>query len=141
MGEIPEQLKPYAFTTENQPERRGRKPSVLIAVGDITGKHWKIHLKRQQKIEIYEAMLERTPNELREILADEDLPSFLHAVAQSILNDIKNGSFSTTEIIFDRAFGKPKISVDNNLSGKLDYTLHLDKPLTGESPDGAGSSL
>jgi len=48
-------------------------------------------------------------------------------IANTATKDYKKGSINLLELLFDRVYGKPKETVDQNIEGKIiNVTLNLD---------------
>lgn len=109
MSEVPDNLKPHVFTSENQPANRGRKPSIFKRLPELMGAEWQVHLTKEDKHRIFEALIEKTPEELKKISEAEEQPVLIKIVAEAILkNELKNLNLDILTIILDRVHGKPK---------------------------------
>ena len=104
-------LKP--FTSERQPAKRGRKPSVLkkyIKDNDINREDVALMIKN--------VLFSKSYDELVDILQDNKQPMIIRLFIKSYLNDFKKGSLINLQYLLDRAFGNPKqeIEVSGNIS-------------------------
>lgn len=104
-------LKP--FTSERQPAKRGRKPSVLkkyIKDNDINREDVALMIKN--------VLFSKSYDELVDILQDNKQPMIIRLFIKSYLNDFKKGSLINLQYLLDRAFGNPKqeIEVNGNLT-------------------------
>lgn len=104
-------LKP--FTSERQPTKRGRKPSVLkkyIKDNDINREDVALMIKN--------VLFSKSYDELVDILQDNKQPMIIRLFIKSYLNDFKKGSLINLQYLLDRAFGNPKqeIEVSGNIS-------------------------
>jgi len=127
MGETPKQLAPFVFSKENQPANRGRKPGILGQITRLTGEEFKISLTRNEKHQLIESVLERTPSELQELVDNPEMPAFIIAIAKAMLKDIELASIATVETLFDRVFGRPKQDVSQTIKGEVDFIVNYDK--------------
>ena len=104
-------LKP--FTSERQPAKRGRKPSVLkkyIKDNDINREDVALMIKN--------VLFSKSYDELVDILQDPKQPMIIRLFIKSYLNDFKKGSLINLQYLLDRAFGNPKqeIEVSGNIN-------------------------
>lgn len=127
MSEIPPQLKPHVFTSENQPANRGRKKSVLNHLSELTGEAYKLELSQGDKYRIVECILEKSEEELKEIEADATKPMFLRYLAKAMQDGFAVGKLEILETIFDRVYGRPKQDTKVHHTGEMDFTVNFDK--------------
>ena len=103
-------LKP--FTSERQPAKRGRKPSVLkkyIKDNDINREDVALMIKN--------VLFSKSYDELVDILQDNKQPMIIRLFIKSYLNDFKKGSLINLQYLLDRAFGNPKQEIE--VSGNI----------------------
>lgn len=94
------------FSSTNQPENRGRKPSLyrqLIGRCEVEGKPIP---SREDFYKVVAFLLERTRAELNEINALPDVPIWVQSIIGAIFEDLKNGRITVLNALFDRLFGK-----------------------------------
>jgi hypothetical protein len=106
MSEQPKQLRPYAFTSENQPARRGRKPSKLkkyIKDIDLSAKDLSMMIKY---------IMDKTESQLTEIMKDKTRPMMIRLLVRAYLDDMKTGKLMNFGQLMDRAFGQAKQFID-----------------------------
>ena len=81
------------FTSENQPQNRGRKPSVYKYIKKLSGKR-------------VDPLMSKTP-------------LWVLNVISAINTDIRYGRTSTVEMLFDRVFGKPTQAVESDVKAEV----------------------
>lgn len=94
------------FSSTNQPENRGRKPSMyrqLIAQCEIKGKPLP---SREDFYKVVAFLLERTRAELQEIKDLPDTPIWVQSIIGAIFEDLSCGRITVLNALFDRLFGK-----------------------------------
>lgn len=96
------------FSSENQPpkERVGRKPKAIKQLEAIVKEKFGISLTKDDKYQILEWILERSADDLNNIINNKTLPIFIVNIARAIVTDSKKGRTNTVEMLFDRFFGK-----------------------------------
>ena len=64
-----------------------------------------------------------------ELAQNDDLPFWISMIANKATKDYKKGSIHLLELLFDRVYGKPKETVDQNIEAKtINVTLNLENP-------------
>lgn len=94
------------FSSTNQPENRGRKPSLyrqLISSCEVEGHPIP---SREDFYKVVAFLLERTRAELNEINALPDTPIWVQSIIRAIFEDLNNGRITVLNTLFDRLFGK-----------------------------------
>lgn len=117
------------FTSDNQPKKNGRKPSLYKQLRELTGKKVGFELGKEDYYEVIRFLMERTPGELQKILdnaKDKDsgtTPIWVLNIISAINSDIRYGRTYTIDMIFDRIFGKStqpiEGDINTNVSGSL----------------------
>lgn len=108
----PQNLKP-PFSKSNQPNNRGRKPSVL-------NKYIKEYsLSSSDVRKLYITLLSKNLDEIKGIIKDTTQPLFITVIASSLIGDISNKNNSNLERILDRIVGKPKQSIEGNFTENI----------------------
>lgn len=115
------------FTSDNQPKKNGRKPSMYKQLKDLTGKKVDYELSKEDYYNTIRFLMERSKSELNSIMKDANenpnskTPIWVCNIIAAIFSDIRYGRTSTVEMIFDRLFGKSTqpIEGDLNMSGAV----------------------
>lgn len=107
---IANESKPYRFSSTNQPDRRGRKPSRLkkfIKEFDVS----KDDVDRLFKGLIFS----KSVNELKELVDgdnEQNQPVIVVLLVRAFLADIKNGTLHEVNTVLDRIYGKATQQVE-----------------------------
>lgn len=103
------------FTSNNQPLRNGRKPSILKQLRLNYG----VELSREDYQKIIGYLLERTTQELEDLQSSPDTPTFIVCIIGALLYDTKAGRIQTLDALLDRLFGKPNNQSSIELKGSI----------------------
>ena len=135
------------FTSENQPKKNGRKPSMYKQLKELTGKKVDYELSKEDYYKTIRFLLERSKGELNKIMADanrEDsttpiwvcniISAIFRGIGDSkspmyfiaIFTDIRFGRTSTVEMIFDRIFGKAAQPIEGDINANVSGGLEPD---------------
>lgn len=106
------------FTSENQPENRGRKKSKLSAFIQES----EIGADDINKV-IKNVIFEKSQKELQQLLEDVDQPMLIRVFIRAYLEDFKRGDLTRFETLANRAIGKPKEVVE--IEGSEDKPLRM----------------
>ena len=105
----------------------GRPKKVDTILKEIFLDEYNVRLSKSQTEEIIKGVLSKTRSELMELAQNEELPFWISMIANKATKDYKKGSIHLLELLFDRVYGKPKETVDQNIEGKvINVTLNLD---------------
>lgn len=121
------------FSTDNQPVRKGRKPSLYKKIREITGVTVKHEMGKDDYYEVIKFLMEQTPEQLKKMSAigeddgaggkktmfDAKVPVWLLNIITAILSDVRYGRTSTLDSLFDRMFGKATQPIEGELSSNL----------------------
>ena len=123
--------KEHRFSSTNQPKKNGRKPALYNQLRKITGKQFKTDLSKEDYFKIIQYLMERTPTELKSILAnakEEDgvTPVWVLNIISAINSDIRYGRTTTIDSIFDRIFGKATQKIDGDVNANLSGAIAPD---------------
>ena len=144
-GKQPDHLKPYSFTSENQPEHngrpKGRKSLTTLLRRILELKASKTLPKGKETQELLELIAEASNKSITEI-TNSDVFIF------NTLTEALNGNMTAIKLVFDRIDGEPdkfvnignidgvpfKQEIDNNLVVKkiLDEAAMIKKIVEGE---------
>ena len=94
------------FSSERQPAKNGRKPAIYKQLAAMVGKQVNLTLSKEDFLKLQHWILERTKNELQQIIKDPETPIFMSAMIAAVVGDMNNGSYSTIERTYERLFGK-----------------------------------
>jgi hypothetical protein len=114
--DIAQDGKATQFSSDNQPENQGRRPSVLTYI-----KGSGLSLDDYRKL-LTNLIWEYDSKELSKLLKEKNnsIPIGLAIVLGAILDDLDHKSIANYEKLMDRVFGKSKTSID--LKGSMDIT-------------------
>ncbi len=95
------------FSIENQPKKRGRKPSLYKRI-NLPGEE----LSKEDYTHLMRSLLECPIWQLKKIQADcrkpgSKIPSWVNSLIAAIFTDIRRGRIDSLRWILDRSFGKP----------------------------------
>ena len=113
------------FTSENQPQNRGRKPSVYKYIKKLSGKRVDPLMSKEDYLKVIRFIMESSPEELEPLIKDADkkpnkkTPLWVLNVISAINTDIRYGRTSTVEMLFDRVFGKPTQAVESDVKAEV----------------------
>lgn len=107
------------FTSENQPDNPGRRPSLLRRLERITKKEFNVELSKSDYEDLYAWALERTPDELKELQGEgsNDIPMIVLVLVKSLLGDVKNGNMNNLKLIMEQ-INKTATKIDVTSGGK-----------------------
>ena len=107
----------------------GRPKKVDTILKEIFLDEYNVKLSKSQTEEIIKGVLSKTKTELMELAQNNDLPFWISMIANKATKDYKKGSIHLLELLFDRVYGKPKETVDQNIEAKtINVTLNLENP-------------
>ena len=105
--------KETQFSSDNQPENNGRKPSLLKAYIQDNG----VSIQ-DVRLVFKNIIFEKTKEQLDELLSDESQPMLIRAIVGAYLKDFESGRIDIINSILDRIYGKADQSVQ--LSGMIE---------------------
>jgi hypothetical protein len=101
--------KEHQFTSSNQPRNNGRKPSKLKAFLKEN------NLSAIDIRLIASNLINLSYSEIEVLANDHTKPILLCGAARAFLRDYKEGTTPTMQWLIDRAFGKPKESIEHTI--------------------------
>lgn len=113
------------FTSENQPTKRGRKPSVYKYIQALSGKRVAPEMSKDDYFKVIRFIMESSPEQLEPLIKDADkkpnkkTPLWVLNVISAINSDIRYGRTSTVEMLFDRVFGRPTQAVESEVKAEV----------------------
>ena len=118
-------LQPIKKGEVRNPNGRPKKISTIIQ--SVFLEEHNVKLSKGQTDEIIKSILTRNKKELIELAKNDELPFWISLIAKKAQMDFEKGSIEIIEKLFDRVYGKPKETLDQNIEGKvLNVTLNLD---------------
>ena len=107
----------------------GRPKKVDTILKEIFLDEYNVKLSKSQTEEIIKGILSKSKSELMDLAKKDDLPFWISMIAKKATRDYEKGSIHLLELLFDRVYGKPKETVDQNIEAKtINVTLNIDKP-------------
>lgn len=126
------------FTRERQPAKNGRKPAIYKQLAAMVGKQVNLTLSKEDFLKLQHWILERTKNELQQIIKDPETPIFMSAMIAAVVGDMNNGSYSTIERTYERLFGSAKQTIEATTTIETKYNL---ANLSDEELNGIGAII
>ena len=103
------------FSSTNQPEGRGPKPSRIRAFIQEND------LGTSDIAAAIRYMAELTEKEMIELGENQEAPFLLRSFAAALMSDAKKGILNSADLLLNRALGKPKESLE--VSGEVSYEI------------------
>ncbi|MEG2120465.1 MAG: hypothetical protein RRZ64_00225 [Rikenellaceae bacterium] len=119
------------FSSDNQPKKNGRKPSLYKQLKDLTGKRVEYEMSKEDYFKVIRYLMERTPGELKKILEDAKdeekgtTPVWVINIISAINSDIRYGRTSTMDMIFDRLFGRSTQPIEGEINGQVNSEVNM----------------
>lgn len=110
------------FTSENQPENSGRKPSRFKQLIQALPTYNEEVISKEDYTNIISHLLTLTPTELQKIASNPKTPIAVILVASSILGDIENKNLGNTRSLVETVFGKEPEKSESNIM--INYVSH-----------------
>jgi hypothetical protein len=106
----------------------GRPKKVETILREVFLAEYNVKITKSQTEDIIKGILSKNRIELIELAKNEELPFWISMIAKKATRDYERGSIHLLELLFDRVYGKPKETVDQNIEGKVfNVTLNLEK--------------
>ncbi len=106
----------------------GRPKKVETILREVFLSEYNVKITKTQTEDIIKSILSKNRSELIELAKNEELPFWISMIAKKATRDYERGSIHLLELLFDRVYGKPKETVDQNIEGKVfNVTLNLEK--------------
>ena len=119
-------LKPAQKGEVRNPNGRPKKVETILR--EVFLDEYNIKITKTQTEDIIKSILSKNRSELIELAKNEELPFWISMIAKKATRDYERGSIHLLELLFDRVYGKPKETVDQNIEGKVfNVTLNLEK--------------
>ena len=118
------------FTSENQPKKNGRRPSLYKQLKKLTGKTVGFELDKEDYYSIIRFLMEQDSETLEKLIVTVDpatgkkimnpkTPIWVVSICSAINADAKYGRTNTVEMVFDRVFGKAVQPVTGDIRNEL----------------------
>ena len=115
------------FSSENQPENAGRKPSrfkEILSKLDKVGET----LSYEDYLKIIKLVLTMSPTEVKRLATSKTTPLAVIAIASAVSGDIESKQLYNIDRLLDRVFGK----VEDKLAVSINPFLDLMKSATSD---------
>ena len=110
----------------------GRPKKVETILREVFLAEYNVKITKSQTEDIIKGILSKSRSELIDLAKNDDLPFWVAMIAKKATRDYEKGSIHLLELLFDRVYGKPKETVDQNIEAKtFNVTLKLDEPNKG----------
>ena len=109
------------FSSDNQPKKNGRKPSLYKQLKELTGKKVDYELSKEDYFKTIRFLMERSKGELNKIT-----PIWVCNIISAIFSDIRFGRTSTVEMIFDRIFGRSTQPIEGDINANVSGSFSPD---------------
>jgi hypothetical protein len=112
------------FTPDKQPTRRRGKSIATTESLRYALRYDKLDrpLAYREVKNICAILLSCTMMEIKEFSQNKNLPIILTAICKAMLDDYEKGKINMVEWLLDRAFGKPKKSIERIGKGKVIFS-------------------
>ena len=119
-------LKPAQKGEVRNPNGRPKKVETILK--EVFLDEYNTKLTNGQAQDIIKGLLTKSRSELVELAKNDELPFWIAMIAKKATRDYERGSIHLIELLFDRVYGKPKETIDQNIEQKtIKVTLKLDK--------------
>jgi len=106
----------------------GRPKKIETLLKEVFLDEYNTKLTNGQAQDIIKGLLTKSRSELVELAKNDELPFWIAMIAKKATRDYERGSIHLIELLFDRVYGKPKETIDQNIEQKtIKVTLKLDK--------------
>ena len=120
------------FTSENQPQNRGRKPKEYKYLKKVVGESVGHELEEQDFKDIMQALIELPPAKLLALvrstkldpktgkpMPNEDTPAWIQMLVSNINACIRYGKLDALEYVLERSFGQPKQTIEGMIDSQI----------------------
>lgn len=114
----PENIEPYKFKKGQSGNPNGRPRKYVSTLREQGYKLAEIN-------DCIQVMMAMTVDELREAFENKNATVLEKTIAAAIKKSIEKGSLYSIETLLSRVYGKPKESMDMEMSGEVVVTLNL----------------
>lgn len=110
----------------------GRPKKVETILREVFLAEYNVKITKSQTEDIIKGILSKSRSELIDLAKNDDLPFWVAMIAKKATRDYEKGSIHLLELLFDRVYGKPKETIDQNVESKVfNVTLKLEEPNKG----------
>jgi hypothetical protein len=107
----------------------GRPKKIETILREVFLSEYNVKITKTQTEDIIKSILSKNRSELIELAKNEELPFWISMIAKKATRDYERGSIHLLELLFDRVYGKPKETIDQNVESKVfNVTLKLEEP-------------
>lgn len=116
------------FSSENQPKKNGRKPSLYKQIRKLTGKSVGHEMGREDYFAVIRFLMEQDVETLRNLSKGADgkaapgVPIWVLNIISAINTDVRYGRTTTLDSIFDRIFGKATQPIEGSVDATVSDT-------------------
>ena len=120
------------FTSENQPQNRGRKPKVYKYLKKVVGESVGHELEEQDFKNIMQALIELPPSKLQALVRGTEIdpktgrpkpnpetPAWIQILVSNINACMKYGKLDALEYVMERSFGQPKQMIEGTIDSQV----------------------
>ena len=120
------------FTSENQPQNRGRKPKVYKYLKKVVGESVGHELEEQDFKNIMQALIELPPSKLQALVRGTEIdpktgrpkpnpetPAWIQILVSNINACMKYGKLDALEYVLERSFGQPKQMIEGTIESQV----------------------
>ena len=121
--------KETQFSSDNQPQRSGRKPKLYT----IAKKSYNVSREEWNEVKLY--LLQCTPSEIDKIIAKTDTPMWVLILARGLKRNAAKGVTDVLNDMEDRLFGRaiPATGDDEDIS--VPGSINIDKWINDNTND------
>lgn len=94
------------FTTDNQPAKRGRKPSLYRQIKELLGTDARAELSREDYYRLIRFLLEQPLDTLKRLADYPTTPIWVINLIRAVVKDSRAGRMDSLNSLLDRLFGK-----------------------------------
>jgi hypothetical protein len=107
----------------------GRPKKIETILREVFLSEYNVKITKTQTEDIIKSILSKNRSELIELAKNEELPFWISMIAKKATRDYERGSIHLLELLFDRVYGKPRETIDQNIESKVfNVTLKLEEP-------------
>ena len=109
------------FSSTNQPQNRGRKPSLYNHIKKLLGTEAKAELSIEDYFKLIQFLLEQPLDNLKKLADSKNTPIWIVGVGRAVVKDANAGRTNTLDSLFDRIFGKASQPLTGKDEGPIEF--------------------
>lgn len=109
------------FSSTNQPQNRGRKPSLYNHIKKLLGTEAKAELSKEDYFKLIQFLLEQPLDNLKKLADSKNTPIWIVGVVRAVVKDANAGRTNTLDSLFDRLFGKASQPLTGKDEGPIQF--------------------